>query len=67
MCQSLHRFTRTFHLLPEAGGEIESVCVVRDRELAGVSSGPTEKADLVLCVERDAVSESWERSVAEDL
>jgi hypothetical protein len=63
----LYGKSSTFHLLPEAGGEVEGVGVVGDGELAGITSGSAEETDLVLGVEGDAVSEPREWRVPEDL
>jgi hypothetical protein len=35
--------------------------------LACVSSGSTEEANFVLCIEGDAVSEAWKGSIAKHL
>ncbi len=48
----------TLDLLPEARGEVEGVSIVSDGELSCVASGSSKEADLILGVERDAVSES---------
>jgi hypothetical protein len=65
-CRWLSGGRATFDLLPKAGGEVEGVCVVGDGELACVSGGSSEEADLVLGVESDAVAEAGQGSVAED-
>ena len=57
----------TLDFLPEAGGEIEGISIVGNGKLPCVSSGAPEEADLILCVEGDAMSNPGEGSVPENL
>lgn len=59
------RFTLDF--FPEAGCEVEGVGIVGDGELAGGAGSSSEEADFSLGVGGNAVAESGQRHVAEDL
>lgn len=65
-CRWLSGASVTLNLLPEPGVEVKGVCIISDGELASVAGGSSEEADLVLCVEGDAVAEAGQRRVAED-
>jgi hypothetical protein len=62
----LSRVIFTLDFTPEAGEEVESIGIISDGELIGVTGGSSKEADFVFRVEGDAMTEARERCIAED-